>query len=102
QATEASLDMVTVVGKRPLIENKIDKTVVNVDASTTNGGLTALEVLEKSPGVMVDADGNVSLKGKQGVIILIDGKPTYLSPTDLANYLRNMPANQLDQIEIMS
>jgi len=98
----AALDQVTVVGKRPLIENKIDKTVVNVDASPTNGGLTALEVLEKSPGVTVDNDGNVSLKGKQGVIIMIDGKPTYLNAQDLANYLKNMPSNQLDQIEIMS
>lgn len=102
QSSDASLGQVTVVGKRPLIENKMDKTVVNVDASTTNGGLTALEVLEKSPGVMVDNDGNVSLKGKQGVIIMIDGKPTYLSPQDLTNYLKNMPANQLDQVEIMS
>jgi outer membrane receptor protein involved in Fe transport len=97
-----TLGQVTVVGKRPLIENKIDKTVVNVDASPTNAGLTALEVLEKSPGVMVDNDGNVSLKGKQGVVIMIDGKPTYLSPQALANYLKNMPASQLDQVEIMS
>lgn len=102
RSANASLEQVTVVGKRPLIENKMDKTVVNVDASTTNGGLTALEVLEKSPGVTVDNDGNVSLKGKQGVIIMIDGKPTYLSAQDLANYLKNLPANQLDQIEIMS
>src|SRR5258708_11699511 len=102
QPAEPSLGQVTVVGKRPLIENKMDKTVVNVDASTTNGGLTALEVLEKSPGVMVDNDGNVSLKGKKGVIIMIDGKPTYLSAQDLTNYLKNMPPNQLDQIEIMS
>ncbi|HXB95062.1 MAG TPA: TonB-dependent receptor [Puia sp.] len=102
QASDASLSLVTVVGRRPLIENKMDKTVVNVDASPTNGGLTALEVLEKSPGVMVDNDGNVSLKGKNGVVIMIDGKPTYLSAQDLANYLKNMPASQLDQIEIMS
>src|SRR5258708_27000767 len=54
RSSDASLTQVTVVGKRPLIENKIDKTVVNVDASTTNGGLTALEVLHKSPAVMVD------------------------------------------------
>ena len=101
-ASEASLGQVTVVGKRPPIENKIDKTVVNVDASVTNGGLTALEVLEKSPGVTVDNDGNVSLKGKAGVVIMIDGKPTYLSAQDLANYLKNMAANQLDQVEIMS
>jgi hypothetical protein len=102
QPGNAALGQVTVVGKKPLIENKIDKTVVNVDASPTNGGLTALEVLEKSPGVMVDNDGNISLKGKQGVIILIDGKPTYLNATDLSNYLKNMPASQLDQVEIMS
>lgn len=101
-STETSLSQVTVVGKRPLIENKIDKTVVNVDASPTNGGLSALEVLEKSPGVTVDNDGNVSLKGKSGVIIMIDGKPTYLNAQDLANYLKNMQSNQLDQIEIMS
>jgi Outer membrane protein beta-barrel family/Carboxypeptidase regulatory-like domain len=102
QASRDSLGTVTVTGKRPLIENRIDKTIVNVDASTTNGGLTALEILEKSPGVMVDNDGKVSLKGKQGVIIMIDGKPTYLSPQDLASYLKNMPSNQLDQVEIMS
>ena len=93
---------VVVTSKRPLIENKIDKTVVNVDASPTNTGLTALEVLEKSPGVTIDNNDNISLKGKQGVTILIDGKPTYLSGQDLANYLKNLSANQLDQIEIMS
>ncbi|HEY6899108.1 MAG TPA: outer membrane beta-barrel family protein, partial [Puia sp.] len=102
QPAGSSLGQVIVVGKRPPIENKIDKMVVNVDASPTNGGLNALEVLEKSPGVTVDNDGNVSLKGKQGVKIMIDGKPTYLSPQDLSNYLKNLPANLLDQIEIMS
>lgn len=93
---------VTVQAARPLIENKIDKMVVNVDASPTNAGATALEVLEKSPGITVDRDGNISLKGKQGIIVLMDGKQTYLSGQDLANLLRNMPASQLDQIEIMT
>jgi outer membrane receptor protein involved in Fe transport len=93
---------VSVTAKRPLIENKIDKTVVNVDASITNTGATALEVLEKSPGVTVDNNGAISLKGKQGVIILIDGKQTYLGGNDLVNYLRSLTAAQLDQIEIMS
>ena len=97
-----SLGTVTVTGSRPLIENKIDKTVVNVDASATNTGLSALEVLEKSPGVSVDNDGNISLKGKAGVLVLVDGKPTYLTAQDLSNYLKNMPSNQLDQVEIMS
>jgi len=99
---QKQLANVNVTATRPLVENKIDKTVVNVDASQTNTGLSALEVLEKSPGVTVDNDGNIKLKGKQGVIIMIDGKPAYLSGQDLANYLRNMPANQLDQIELMT
>ncbi|WP_153799215.1 TonB-dependent receptor [Foetidibacter luteolus] len=102
QREEAALAGVSVTARRPLIENKIDKTVVNVDASPTNTGLSALEVLEKSPGVTVDNNGNISLKGKRGVIILIDGKPAYLSGEDLTNYLKNMSSNQLDQIEIMS
>lgn len=97
-----SLDAVTVVAVKPFIEQKPDRTVVNVEASPSNAGATALEVLEKSPGVSVDNDGNISLKGKQGVIIMMDGKPTYLSAADLANVLKNMPASALDQIEIMT
>lgn len=97
-----SLNGVNVVSKRPLIENKIDKTVVNVDASPTNTGLTALEVLEKSPGITIDNNDNISLRGKQGVKIFIDGKPSYLSGQDLTNYLKSLSANQLDQIEIMT
>lgn len=93
---------VTVTAKKPLIEHKIDRTVVNVEASITNAGNTALEVLEKSPGISVDRDGNISLKGKEGVMILIDGRPTQLGGTDLANLLRSMNASQLDQIEIMT
>jgi outer membrane receptor protein involved in Fe transport len=101
-AATNKLGEVSVTAKRPLIENKIDKMVVNVDASPTNSGLSALEVIEKSPGVMVDNDGNISIKGKSGVIVLLDGKPAYLSGQDLANYLKNLPANQLDQLEIMT
>lgn len=97
-----SLQGVTVVSKRPFIEQKIDRMVVNVEASVTNVGTSALEVLEKSPGITVDRDGNISLKGKAGVLVYIDGRPTYLSGADLANMLRNMSSNQLDQIEIMT
>jgi hypothetical protein len=93
---------VTVTAKRPLIEQKIDRTIVNVDASITNIGTSALEVLEKSPGVSVDRDGNISLKGKEGVLIMVDGRPTQLGGADLANLLRSMSSNQLDQIEIMT
>lgn len=97
-----SLSGVTVTAKKPLIEQKIDRTIVNVEASVTNVGTSAMEVLEKSPGISVDKDGNISLKGKQGVQVYIDGRPTYLAGTDLANYLRNLNSSQLDQIEIMT
>ena len=96
------LSGVSVAAKKPLIEQKIDRTIVNVEASVSNVGVTALEVLEKSPGISVDKDGNISLKGKQGVQVYIDGRPSYLSGTDLANYLRSIGSNQLDQIEIMT
>jgi hypothetical protein len=93
---------VTVTSKKPLIEQKAGKTLINVDASPTNTGLNALELLEKSPGVSVDNDGNISLKGKQGVTILVDGKPTYMSGADLAALLKNMQSSSLEQIEIMT
>jgi iron complex outermembrane recepter protein len=97
-----SLIGVTVTAKKPLVEQKIDRTVVNVEASVTNVGASAIEVLEKSPGVSVDKDGNISLKGKEGVLVLVDGRPTQLSGADLANMLKSMQASQLDQIEIMT
>ena len=88
--------------KKPFIERKIDRTIINVAAAISNAGTTALEVLEKSPGVTVDKDGNISLKGKQGVTIMMDGRPSYLSGEQLTNVLKNMPSSELDQIEIMT
>ncbi len=97
-----SIGGVTVTAKKPLIEQKLDRTIVNVESSITAVGGSALEVLEKSPGVTVDKDGNISLKGKQGVVIMIDGRPSYLGGADLASLLRSMSASQLEQIEIMT
>jgi hypothetical protein len=99
---EKALKEVVVSSKKPLIERKLDRTIVNVDASITSAGSTALEILEKAPGVVVDKDGNISLKGKSGVVIYLDGRPSYLSGPDLANMLRNMTSTQLEQIEIMT
>jgi iron complex outermembrane recepter protein len=93
---------VVVTSKKPMIEVKAGKMIVHVDASPSNAGATVLDVLEKSPGISVDKDGNISLKGKQGVVIMIDKRPTYLSAQDLTNMLRSMPAGQLEQIEIIS
>lgn len=102
QPASKNLAVVTVTAKRPPVEVKAGKTVVNVDASPTNAGLNVLEILEKSPGVSVDNDGNISLKGKGGVMILIDGKQTYLSGQSLAAFLKSLQASGLDQIEIMT
>jgi hypothetical protein len=92
---------VTVTTSRSYIERKIDRTVVNVEALISNSGANALEVLEKLPGVMVGLNGGVSLKGKQGVVVLIDDKPTHLSGNELASYLRSLPSSVLDKIELM-
>lgn len=102
--TEASQQLagVRVTAQKPFIEQQIDKTVVNVENSPVAEGNSALEVLERAPGVTVDRDGNISLKGKADVRVLIDGRPTYLSSQDLANLLRNMQANQLGTIEVMT
>jgi len=96
-----TLNGVAVTAQRSYIQQKIDRTVVNVGALISNTGANALEVLEKTPGVQVDADGNITFKGKSGVLVMIDDKPTYLSAANLATYLRSLPSSSLDQIELM-
>jgi hypothetical protein len=96
------LKEVSVTKAKAFVERKIDRTVVNVDALISNAGSTALDVLSKSPGVNVDQNGAISLKGKNGVNVFIDDKPAYLSGSDLENYLRSLPSSALDQIEIMT
>jgi iron complex outermembrane recepter protein len=101
QQTPGMLKDVTVTARRPLIQVLPDKTVVNVEAGITNVGATVMEVLERSPGITVDRDGNISLKGKPGVQVMIDGKLTQLSGTDLQNLLNGMSASQVETIELM-
>lgn len=98
---DVQLAGVTVSARKPFIELRADKTVVNLDAGITNAGTTALEALEKLPGVSVDRDGNISLKGKPGVLVLIDDKPTYVGGSELATLLGGMSAAQVSQIELM-
>jgi len=102
KAGATNLKEVNISGQKAFVERKIDRTVVNVDALISNAGTTALDVLSKSPGVNVDQNGAISLKGKNGVSIFIDDKPTYLSGSDLENYLRSLPSSSLDQIELMT
>jgi len=96
-----TLKAVEVTAQKKFIEQKADRTVVNVNALISNNGANALEVLQNTPGVTVDENGNISFKGKTSVLVLIDDKPTYLSATSLANYLRSLPSSALDKIELM-
>ena len=96
------LDEVLIVSEKKFIERKIDRIVLNVDALKSNAGLTALELLGKSPGVNVSEGGVVSLRGKSGVTIFIDDRPTYLSGAELENYLNGLSSDVLDKIEIMT
>jgi len=99
---EKTMEGVVVSARKPFVEKKIDRTIVNVDALISNSGTTALDVLEKSPGILVDQNGSITLKGKSGVTVFIDDKPTYLSAADLQNYLRSLPSSALETIEIMT
>jgi len=101
KAGGTDLKEVAVTAQKAAVEQKIDRVVVNVGASISNTGATALEALEKAPGVTVDANGNITFKGKTGTMVMIDDRPTYLSGEALANYLRSLPASSLDQIELM-
>jgi hypothetical protein len=100
-STSTALKEVAVTGQKAYVEQKIDRTVVNVNALISNTGISALEVLQKTPGVTVDQDGNITFKGKSGVMVMIDDKPTYLSAANLATYLRSLPSSSLDKIELM-
>ncbi len=95
---------VTVTGtyKKPMIEVKADKTVFNVESSINATGSNAMELLQKSPGVVVDKDDNISMKGKNGVRIYVDGRPTQMDNKDLAAYLRAINSADIESIEMIS
>ena len=97
-----TLSEIKVEAKKPFIERKIDRLIVNVESSIVSAGSTALEVLERSPGVMVNEEAGINLKGKSGVIVMFDGKPTPLSGSDLIIYLKGIPSANIERIEIIT
>ncbi|MEM1322522.1 MAG: TonB-dependent receptor [Bacteroidota bacterium] len=97
------LEAVDVVAEKPLFEQKIDRTVVNVQNSITSAGATALEVLERSPGVTVDRiNGQLGLQGKEGVIVMLNGKRMRMEGQALVQLLQSMPAGQVEKIELIT
>jgi iron complex outermembrane receptor protein len=93
---------VVVAARKPIIEVKADKMILNVEGSVNAVGQDALELLRKSPGVMVDKDDNLSLSGKNGVQVYIDGRPTPLSGKDLSEYLKTIQSSSIESIEIIT
>ncbi|MBP9548859.1 MAG: TonB-dependent receptor [Chitinophagales bacterium] len=99
---ENVLDAVEITTERALIEVQPDKTIFNVEGSVNATGNTALELLRKAPGVMVDNNDNIILLGKSGTQIYIDGKPSPLGGEDLAMLLRSMQSSEIEAIEIIT
>ena len=102
KSASQTLKEVTVTAKKPIIEVNADKMILNPDASISMAGISALDLLRKAPGVVIDNNDGIQLKGKNGVRIYIDGKPSQLTQQDLANLLRNMTSNDIEAVEIIT
>lgn len=88
--------------KSNYLEYHLDKVVMNVSGLIGMAGGNAVDLLNSAPGVFVDESGSINLKGRGGVLVYIDDKPTQLSGTDLVNYLKSLPVAMIDKIELMS
>ncbi|OYU56629.1 MAG: TonB-dependent receptor [Chitinophagaceae bacterium BSSC1] len=96
------LQEVVVKSKKPFVEIQTDKTVLNVQSNLVASSGTVFEVLQSAPGVSITNEETINMSGKAGVNVLIDGRPTQLSAKDLANWLKSMPASQVDKVELIS
>jgi outer membrane receptor protein involved in Fe transport len=97
-----NLESVTVVGDKPVVENKIDKIVYNVSNDITSQGGAAIDVLKKVPQVTVDIDGNVELQGNSNIRFLINGKPSSVFGNSLSDALASIPASQIKSVEAIT
>ena len=92
----------TVTAARVLVETKPDRMVFNVSGTINSVGSDAISLLRKAPNVTVDNNDNISVLGRAGVLLYVDGKRLPLTGEDLTNYLQNLPAEQIDRIEIIT
>lgn len=102
ERTTQALSEVTVASKKPFLERQLDKLVINVESSITSTGSSVLEVLERAPGVMINQETSINLKGRPGVIVMIDGKISPLAGAELIQYLKGIPAANIEKIEIIT
>lgn len=102
EASVTQLKEVAVITRKPFIERENGKVILNVENNISAAGSSVFEVIEKAPGVMVTNNDNIIYKGKGGVQVQIDGKLTPMTGSDLANYLRGMPASSIEKIEFIA
>ncbi|MDB5014732.1 MAG: hypothetical protein JWQ25_2934, partial [Daejeonella sp.] len=97
------LDQVVIKAKKPLFEQKLDRTIINVQSSIASSGGTALEVLEKAPGVVVDRQNNsISMNGKDGVVVMINGKINHMPLSAVVQMLAGMNSSNIQTIELIT
>jgi hypothetical protein len=102
QETASEMKRVIISSKKPLIQVKGDMTVLNVEGTINATGNTVLDLLRKSPSVTVNSNERISMNGKSGVQVFIDGKPTPLTGDDLATYLKGMQSSEVEAIELIT
>lgn len=95
-------DEVVIAGRRPPVRQEGEKMIVDVENTLSNSGLTAVEVLRKSPGITVNKEGVITLKGKNGVLVMLDDKPLYMTEEQVGNLLKSIPSDQIKEIEIIT
>ena len=102
QEKSNELGTVTVVARRPIVEVRADKTILNVEGNINSQGQNALELLRKAPGVLVDNNDNISLRGKNSVRFQVDGRDVPMDSKDLANLLKSMRAEDIAALEMIT
>jgi len=100
--TAKQLKLVTISSSRKNVEMKNGKLIYNVEKSAAATGSTAFDVLRRTPGVKVDQNDNLLLKGAATANVMIDGKMNYLSAHQLTNMLKGMTSDQISRIEVIS
>ena len=100
--SSSDLEAVVVESKQNLVEVDGGTVVFNVAKSINAQGTNALEVLKRAPGIFVENEAAISLNGRRGALILLDGKQTYLSGKELIDLLRSMPSSSIKSIEIIN